>query len=305
MAADGGSARGVSRGGEAAAGQRGGAGVRLRAHELYFRSGGERLFFRAWQAPASRATLVVVHGIGEHSGRHARLGRALREAGVTTVAFDLRGHGRSGGRPGHVERFEDHVEDLAVFRRVVEALVGPGPRFLLGHSLGGLVAVQYLLRRRPDDLAGVVLSSPALRLRVEPGEAKLRFVRLLERLLPAVAFPNQIRPEHLTHDHRIAEEYATDPLIRHRSTPRTFLETLRAMAEARERAAEVTWPLLVLGGTDDRVVSPEAARDFVQRASSPDKRLVLYPALYHEVFHEPERARVRGELLRWLAARIR
>ena len=278
--------------------------TRLHAQEVYFKSGGERLFFRAWEAPVSSATVMLLHGIGEHSGRHARLGAALREAGFSTVAFDLRGHGRSGGRRGHVQRFDDYVDDLAVFCRVVSDQGRPGPRFLLGHSLGGLVAIHYLLRDRPEDVAGVVLASPALKLRVEAGAAKVRLAKLLDRLVPAVGVPNAIHPGHLSHDRRIAKEYARDKLVHRKTTPRSFLETLRAMAEAMRRAPEVTRPLLVLGGTDDAVVSPQAMRDFVERVSTADKRLILYDKFYHEIFHETEGERVVADLVRWVEGRL-
>lgn len=278
--------------------------MRLQAQELYFKSGDARLFFRTWEAPDSRATLVLLHGMGEHSGRYAELGETLSRAGLTTAAFDLRGHGHSAGRLGHVERFEQHVDDLAVFWKVVEDLGRPGPRFVLGHSVGGLVAVHYVLRERPPDAAGLVLSSPALQVRSEAGRTMMAVAKLLDRIAPGFGLPDDIRPRHLTHDEQQAEEHARDPLVHRRTTPRTFLEMLRGMAEARDRAGEIVLPLLVLGGTDDRLFNPQAMRELVERASSPDKRLVLYPQFFHMIFHETDRERVRRDLLAWLEARI-
>lgn len=270
------------------------------AREHFFKSAGTRLFFRAWEAPAARGTVLLVHGLGEHCGRHARLARRLRQAGFATIAFDLRGHGRSGGPRGHLERFDQHVEDLAVFGRVVQDQGRGGTRFLLGHSLGGLIAVHYLLAERPKDLAGVALSSPAFAPRVAVARSRLTAAKLLRCLPPAVRLSHGILPRHLTHDPGLAAECARDPLFDRRATPRALLEVLRAMEVARERAPELTLPLLVQGGEDDPVVSPMALRDFVRHAGSADKHLVIYPRLYHEVFHETERDLVLAALVDWL-----
>lgn len=277
--------------------------MNVRAREHYFKSGSTRLFFRTWEAPAQRGTVLLVPGLGEHSGRHGRLARRLAAAGFATVGFDLRGHGRSEGRRGDLERFEEHVEDLTVFRRVVEDQGRPGPRFLLGHSLGGLIAVHYLLAARPTDLAGVALSSPAFAPRLPVAPSRLAAAKLLVRLLPTVTMDHGIRPRHLTHDVAIVKECDRDPLFQRRATPRALLEVMRAMEEARARAREIKVPLLVLGGEDDPVVSPMALRDVFERAGSADKHVIVYPRFYHEVFHETERDHVLADLVGWLEAR--
>jgi alpha-beta hydrolase superfamily lysophospholipase len=277
--------------------------MKVRAREHFFKSGGARLFFRAWEAPAARGTVLVVHGLGEHSGRHARLASHLRKARFATVAFDLRGHGRSEGPRAHLERFAQYVEDLAVFQSVVEDQGRPGGRFLLGHSLGGLIAVHYWLVERPPDLAGLVLSSPALAPRFRVSPARRSLARLLVRLPPAVRLSHGIRPEHLSHDPAIAAECARDRLYQTRATPRAILAILDAMDEVRSRASELTAPLLALGGEDDRLVSPMALRDFVRQAGSADKRGIVYPRFYHEVFNEAERERPLADLTDWLDER--
>ncbi|MBA2565207.1 MAG: alpha/beta hydrolase [Gemmatimonadetes bacterium] len=277
--------------------------MKVEAQELYFKAGSERLCFRAWEAATARGVVVLLHGIGEHSGRQARLGRALGDAGFSALAFDLRGHGRSSGRRGHVERFEDHVDDLSVFWRIVGDQGRPGPRFLLGRSLGGLVALHFLLRDRPPGVAGLILASPALRLRLKPGRARLAAGRLLDRVLPGIGLPHDIHPRQLTHDASLAREYANDPLVQRRSSARSYLELLSAMESARARAAAVETPLLVLAGGEDPVLSPEAMGDFVRAARARDKRLIVYPRFYHEVFEEVERERPIEDLIAWLRAR--
>jgi alpha-beta hydrolase superfamily lysophospholipase len=279
------------------------APVSLRAEELYFKSGATRLFFRTWECPTSRATVVLVHGLGEHCGRHDRFASALRERNFSVVAYDLRGHGRSAGRRGHVERFEEHVDDLGILWRVVEDQGRPGPRFLFGHSLGGLVALHFVLHRPPADLAGMVLSAPALKPRVAPGLGQLRLARLLNRIAPALPLPNAIRPEDLTHDRGIIAQYRRDRLVHRWTTPRAFLEILRAMQEARDRAPEIRLPLLVVGSDEDPIVSSEAIRELARLAGSEDKRFFMYPRLYHEVFNETDPTAAVNEVVSWLEAR--
>jgi alpha-beta hydrolase superfamily lysophospholipase len=278
--------------------------VKVRAREHFFKSSGARLFFRVWEAPGERAVVLLVHGLGEHSGRHAALAGRLREAGFSTAAFDLRGHGRSGGWRGHVDRFDQHAADLGVFRRVVEDQGRSGPRFLLGHDVGALVAVWHVVEEGPGGLDGLVLSSPAFAPRVAPGPLRLGAARLLERLAPAFPLAHGIRPESLTHDAEERRAYARDRLVQRRGSVRALLEILRAMSGMRDRGTALTLPLMVLGGHDDPVVSPDAMREFVERAGSSEKRLLLYAGLYHDVFHEIARDRAIGDLLAWLEARL-
>lgn len=278
--------------------------LRLIAQELFFKSGGARLSFRAWESPLGRGTVILLHDLGDHAGRHAPLAEELRERGFTTLAFDLRGHGRSSGPRGHVERFADHARDLTVFRRVAADQGRPVPQFLVGHGLGGLVAIHHLLAADPGALGGVALAAPLLRLRLEPGGGRIRVARLLARFLPGLPLRNDIRTAHLTRDPVAAAERRRDPLVHRRTTPRAFLETLGAMAEARARADELRGPLLVLSGSEDAVVAPHAMRELVERAGATDKRLVLYPELAHDLFHDVGRERVVEDLLAWLEARI-
>ncbi|MFN2433422.1 MAG: alpha/beta fold hydrolase [Gemmatimonadota bacterium] len=278
--------------------------MRVRAEELYFKSDGERLFFRAWETAVPRGHAVLLHGLGEHSGRLARPAGVLQAAGLDVAAYDLRGHGRSSGGRGDLAGFDAHLRDLTIFLRVLEDQGRRGPRFLVGHGVGALVVVQQLLKRPETECAGAVLTSPALRLRVEPRAATLAAARVLARAAPALELPTDVRPAHLTRDPRAAREVVRDPLVHRRTTARAFLATLAAMEEARRLASRITQPLLVLGGLEDALVSPQAMREFVAAVGSRDRRLVLFPRLYHDLFHEVDRVVVLEEVERWVSERI-
>jgi alpha-beta hydrolase superfamily lysophospholipase len=246
-----------------------------------------------------RGTVVIVHGINEHSGRYAHVAERLVEEGWLVAAPDHRGHGLSGGRRAAVERFDDWVSDLDSYIR--DVLVGtPRPLFLLGHSLGGLIATVYALRHQPV-LDGLILSSPSL---IAPpvSPATLRAGRFLSRWasnLPVVA----LRLDAVSRDRDVVRAYREDPLVHlGRVRARTGAEILRAIDEVHRDVARLRLPLLAIQGTVDRLVDPGAARWVDAHVSSPDHTLHIYDGLYHEVFNEPERDAVLNDVAGWLAA---
>jgi lysophospholipase len=264
--------------------------------------GGVRIHYRAWTPHRPRAGLLVVHGLGEHSGRYASLAAELSRRGIAVFAPDLRGHGLSGGRRGHVRSFEDYLEEVDAMRaEAVRALSGETPLLLMGHSLGGLVAIRFLQTRPETVFRGVVLSAPALGLARKVSAVERTLARVLDRLLPAVPLPNGIPPEDLSHDPAEVEAYRSDPLVHRWITPRLFTQMEDAMRAALAGAGAIADPALVLVPEADRVVSPEAALDFCRRADLPARRL---PGCFHEPLHEVRRAEIAREVADWLEARI-
>jgi acylglycerol lipase len=246
-----------------------------------------------------RGTVVIAHGINEHSGRYAHVAERLVADGWLVAAPDHRGHGLSGGRRAAVERFDDWVSDLDSYIRDV-LVATPRPLFLLGHSLGGLIATVYALRHQPV-LDGLILSSPSV---IAPpvSAATLRAGRFLSRWasnLPVVA----LRLDAVSRDPDVVRAYREDPLVHlGRVRARTGAEILRAIDEVHRDVARLRLPLLAIQGTVDRLVDPGAARWVDAHVSSPDHTLHIYEGLYHEVFNEPERDAVLDDVAGWLAA---
>ncbi len=248
-----------------------------------------------------RGRLVIVHGFGEHRGRYRRLVGELLGAGFECHLFDLRGHGDSGGRRGHVGRFADYLDDLARFAAQAGRHTEPGstaPWVLFGHSLGGLIAADFVLRPDPP-FAALGLSSPFFASPDSPPFARL-IAAVARRLRPRLRLHVPFSPRALSHDPRVVEAYARDPRVLDTFSPAWLGEVTAAQRRVLARAGGIRLPVLILVGSADRVADPERSRAFFERLGSPDKTIRTYDGLFHEVLNELERGRVVADLLAWL-----
>lgn len=246
-------------------------------------------------------TVVIAHGINEHGGRYEHVAERLVRDGWLVGIPDHRGHGLSGGRRAAVERYDDWITDLDGYIRGV-LVDAPRPLFLLGHSLGGLIATVYALRHQ-HSLDGLILSSPAVMPPTDVSPAAMRAGRFLSRWmsnLPVVS----LHLDAISRDPAVVQAYRDDPLVHvGRMRARTGAEALEAIAEVRGGIARLTLPVLLLQGTVDRLVDPGAAAWVDANISSSDRTLHIYEGLYHEVFNEPERETVLDDLASWLKQR--
>ncbi|MEZ5142948.1 MAG: alpha/beta hydrolase [Acidimicrobiales bacterium] len=259
--------------------------------------GGEPQLRRRWRADPCRAALLLVHGMAEHSGRYEHVGRSLSDRGVDVLSFDLRGHGRSGGRRGHVEDFDhflDDVQDLLAERRGLGV-----PVVLMGHSMGGLISAAYAVSDRPQpDL--LVLSAPALAADI-PAWQRVA-ATALSRLVPTLSLPNDFDGELLTRDPEVGAAYRDDPLRVRKATTRLGNEIFKAMeATASAAPSSLSVPTYVLHGAADQLVPPQASEPL---ATHPQVTRKVYDALRHECLNEPERDEVLVDLHDWLDARL-
>lgn len=262
-----------------------------------------RLYWQRYTPPAPRATVAVVHGGGDHSGRYPALTTALVEAGFQVALVDLRGHGQSDGRRWHVDAFSDYVADLDAFVAKLSQDGIAGERlFAAGHSMGALVTALWGFDRGRH-LSGFVFSSPYFRLAMKPPAAKVIGARLLGRAIPWLPISTGLDVADLTSDPDLRRWTERDPLYGRATTPRWFGESTRAQVEVLRRAGEWRAPLLVLAGGADRIADVAAGRAFVEAARSEDKRFVVYDGFRHELFNELDRARPIADAIAWLTAR--
>lgn len=274
----------------------------LQQNHGYFEGVGRlRLHYRTWEVADPEAVIVLVPGLFEHGGRYGELGEFMAAYRFSTFALDLRGHGSSEGRRGHVSRFDVFLQDLDRFRREVQGLVPLGvPVFLLGHSMGGLIGLRYLQEYDPP-LAGAILTSPWLATAYPTPRWKVLLGNVLERVLPAFPFSIQLDPADLTGDPARAAAYDEDPQIHSTVTPRMFNEMSSAMDVVFRRADRIRLPMLFLLAGADSVVSTERSVAFARSLPSRYVTVDVLDGLRHEVLQERERALVMAEIRDWIS----
>jgi alpha-beta hydrolase superfamily lysophospholipase len=248
--------------------------------------------------------MIVSHGFGEHGGAYQPLAEALGwRLELDVVAVDFRGHGRSPGRRGVIRRYEDLIDDLlAVVDWSLDRLPDL-PRFVLGHSNGGQVALRIALRGR-DAIDGLVVSNPALRVVMPIPRSKLMVARLLARHAPWITLRGTIRSELLTRDAALQEEHRTDPLRHDRMSPPYFFGLVAGGEMLMAKASEIRTPILMLLGGQDPVIDPATSREFFDRVGTDDKTLHIYPKMLHEPLNELGREQVVDDVVHWLEGRI-
>lgn len=260
---------------------------------------GLSIFWRMWEPEQEhRGVVGLVHGLGEHSGRYAHVGEALTQAGYCLLALDLHGHGCSGGPRGHVDSFENFLTDIDLMLAEAASRFPDKPRFLYGHSMGGILVLNYVLRRRPQ-LAGVVATASGLRTPLREQKAKLLFARLAGSLLPSFSLPSGLQTAGLSRDRQLIESYEMDPLVHDRATLRMANETFAAVDWTLENAANFHLPLLLMHGTADELAYAHGSQEFAGLVSG-ECDLKLWEGLYHELHNEPEQQEVFDYLIAWL-----
>lgn len=265
---------------------------------------GVRLHYRSWPAPAERAVLLVSHGLGEHGGRYAALAEDLVEHGITSYAIDHRGHGRSGGPRGHVAHFGEFVRDFEHFRaEIAKEHPGEKPIFLLGHSLGGLIAIRHLQTHPEAPYAGAVLSAPLVGIAVKAPRWKVALSGVLSRWVPWLPFHNAIDTAMLSTAPGYVEAYRADTLLHNTITPRLYTEMVAAIDAAFAQPDGIRIPLLVLAPTADRVVLPEAVARFAG-ACPGEVQVRRYEGFQHESLNEKDRHQAVADVAGWLDGRI-
>ncbi len=257
-----------------------------------------------WIPEALRAVVYVCHGHAEHLGRYSHVITALVSQGYAVYGQDHRGHGRSSGTRALVMRFDHFVDDFRLLTERAHREHPDLPQVLIGHSMGGLIAVRYALRYG-DDLAALVTSGPALVIDEGVANSQRWAGMVLARLMPAAPLPRRDKEDGLTTDLDVRHEFRLDPLTYHGPTRiRTAVEMLRAGEDARKRLDQIRLPLLAMHGANDTLTYPSGTQALYDRASSEDKTLKLWPGLKHEIFNEPQRREVLEIMLDWIDARV-
>ncbi|MDP3939450.1 MAG: lysophospholipase [Deltaproteobacteria bacterium] len=263
---------------------------------------GVSLYAQAWTPPEARRAMVVVHGLGEHSGRYQNIVDHFTPRGFAVYGFDQRGFGKSAGTRAFTASFDDFLDDLDSFVDVVRAR-RPGEKIVVvGHSMGGLIVLRWAAFRAPR-VAALVSSGAALVPGASVSRMKIAAARILSRISPKLSMPNEVNPADLSHDQAVVKAYEQDPLVIRKITARLGFEIIRSMGETLSAAGRVQIPILLLHGADDALVDSTGTRKFFETTQAPDKRLHLYPGFLHEIFNENGKEKVFQDMEAWLSGK--
>ncbi len=250
-----------------------------------------------------RAILVFIHGLGEHIGRYKEYFAFFHQNGIGCVGFDLRGHGRSDGKRGHSPGYEFLLDDIEEIVTSVSQSYSETPLFIYGHSMGGNLSLNYLLRRNPKQLRGGIITSPWIKLRIKPSSIQLFLAKIMRKIFPAFSERNTLDPAHLSRDPEVGKAYLEDPLVHDKISAGLFTDMVSAGQYILDNGQELQLPVLLIHGEADPITSPDASRSLAE--SQPERiEFHPFPGMLHETHHEIGKEQVYDKILSWLESKI-
>jgi alpha-beta hydrolase superfamily lysophospholipase len=257
------------------------------------------LYYQAWRPEAApRAVLAITHGFGEHSGRYMNVVDYFVPRGYAVYGFDLRGHGRSPGKRGFIHAWSEYRGDTEAFLKMTAEKEPGRPLFLYGHSVGGLIVLEYVLHK-PEGLKGVIASGPVLG---APGVSPflLAISRILSVILPSFAMDTKLDATTISRDPLVVKAYQEDPLVHSIGTARLGTELNAATRWTQAHAQDIRLPLLIVHGAEDRLALPADSRRFFDHVTFADKERIEYPGGFHEPHNDIEHPKVMADIERWV-----
>ena len=248
-----------------------------------------------------RAIIIFIHGLGEHIHRYTDWYGSLAKEGIGFTGVDLPGHGLSDGKRGHIKSYAVTDEMIDIIHDSVKKTFPGIPVFIYGHSLGGGIALDYLIRKKPK-IRGAIITSPWLKLSFEPGKAKLLLATVTGSILPGLIQKSGLVVEHMSHDKEEVRKFKADPLIHDKISVGLFHSAMKAAGHALKHASELGVPLLLMHGSDDLICSPDGSRQFASASGLVE--LKIWEGGYHELHNEFFKKDVFATLIEWINRRI-
>ncbi len=258
-----------------------------------------KLFAQSWTAENDQKKLILlVHGLGEHCSRYEHWAALFNARGISVISLDLHGHGRSEGKRGHIKSLDVLLDDIDLLYQKSEELFPGYKKILYGHSMGGNLVLNHIIRRnRPVE--GVIVTSPWLKLYNEPSAIVLKITEYLKKILPSLTISNQLKAEQIAHDPEVVRNYENDPLNHDRISLKMFHEIYQAGYHALRNVYKINYPFLIMHGTNDTITSPKASEDYVLNTSR-RTHLKLWPNQFHELHNEFIKEEVHSYIIKWL-----
>lgn len=273
---------------------------------MYASFDGMKLSGYLWEpSDKPKAVINLVHGFGEYSERYDYWAMLFVKKGFVVHAIDNRGHGRSDGRRGHVNSFDDFLNDVDVLIKESNKLYPELPQFIYGHSMGGNIVSNYILKRE-HNFVGAVISSPWLRLAFDPSALTIFFARIMKQVFPKFTQKAKLDVKGISHDNEIVDKYLDDSLIHEKISARMFFEIYQAGRWAIENAGKLNIPALVQHGTGDKITSYKASEEFVENAKKEGRDIVYkeWDEMYHELHNEIEKDKIFEFVSKWIEEKI-
>lgn len=270
-----------------------------------FLSNKQEFYAQKWEAVDTQAVMCLVHGHGEHIGRYDRVADFLKGAGITTMGFDLYGHGKTKYKKGHWPNYEAVMDSIATLIEEAQKQYAGKPLFLYGHSLGGNLAVNFALRRKPK-IAGLILSAPWLKLAFDPSSTDLFLAKMMLNIYPSFTQSSKLDATAISRDPKEVEKYVNDPLVHDLISPQMFTTARQAGLWALEHAGQLELPLLLFHGDADRLTSFEASEAFAAKAGGGAVSFHPFEGYYHELHNEAKEHRepILHLMKDWMGERI-
>lgn len=255
-------------------------------------------YAQSWPVEAPKAAIALVHGFGEHIGRYEHVARFFNGLGYSFFGFDMRGHGQSGGPRGHAPSMNTLFEDITRFLAEVGQRADGVPIILYGHSMGGGLVLAYSLKHNPG-VKAVLATSPWIQLAFQPPAFMVFLGRLTRFLAPSFSQPNNLNPEHLSHDPEVVKGYIADPLVVTKISSANGIGMLELGNWLNNYQGTFPKPLLLMHGLEDHITSPKASAAFSERVKG-DITLQVFPEGYHELHNEPFKEEVLDVMGKWV-----
>jgi len=262
------------------------------------------IFYQDWSPEEqSRANLVIVHGLAEHSGRYMNVVNHFVPAGYAVYGIDHVGHGKSDGERVYVDRFQDYITTLTTYVDMIRDWQPDNPIFMIGHSMGGLIGAAYLLEHQ-HELSGAILSGPGVKVPENMSKTVIFMGKILSKILPKAGIL-QLDSKGVSRDPAVVDAYVNDPLVyTGKVTARLGAEMLKTMRDVTNNASRIKLPLNIVQGSDDILIDPDGAQLLYDSVSSEDKSIKIYEGFYHEVFNDPGHEQVLNDVQEWIEGHL-
>lgn len=267
---------------------------------------GVKLFARCWEPEEVKGVVCIAHGFAEHSARYRHVAHYFGNKGMATLALDHIGHGKSEGKRGYTPSYDFMLDSIGDVLQEAGKRYPGKPVFLWGHSMGGNLVLNYLLRRNPQEIRGAIATGPLLKLGFDPPAVKIFLAKLMRHIYPAFVEKANLDTSRLARDPEVVAAYNADPLVHNDMTVSLFFPLFENGLWAIEQAGQLKQDVLLYHGTEDKLTSPEGSESFAYNAPQEKVTFKLWPGYYHELHNEPgvDKEAVLEGMTQWMMKRM-